>query len=209
MVLQNFIVFEGIDGAGTSTQLKKLAQKIHSGILFSTAEPTGLPTGVFLRRMLKGEFSVDERTAAYLFGADRCEHVFGKGGVVEQLNAGRLVVSDRYFFSTLAYQSVSCGEELPRMLNSAFPLPELLFYFRIPPEVSLGRVIARGEKPEIYENACFQQKTADLYDKVMREYDGTPAAETMKLVTLDASKPIEETAEIIWSYLKNMPILKA
>lgn len=208
MVLHNFIVFEGIDGAGTSTQLKKLAEKIQNGRLFITAEPTGLPTGVFLRRMLRGEFPVDERTAAYLFGADRCEHVFGRGGVVEQLDAGKLVVSDRYLFSTLAYQSVSCGDVLPRLLNSPFPLPELLFYFRIPPEISFKRVISRGEKTEIYEQADFQQKTAALYDRVMKEYDGTPAGETMKLVTLDASKPIEETAEIIWSYLKDMPILK-
>jgi dTMP kinase len=207
MVLQNFVVFEGIDGAGTSTQLKKLTEKIGRSRLFVTAEPTGLPTGVFLRRMLKGEFFVDERTAAYLFGADRCEHVFGTGGIIEQLNTGRLVVSDRYFFSTLAYQSVSCGDRLPRMLNSTFPLPELLFYFRINPEVSFGRVISRGETTEIYENTVFQQKTAALYDKIMQEYDGTPAAETMKLVTLDASKSIEETAEIIWSYLKDMPIL--
>ncbi|MFA6855899.1 MAG: dTMP kinase [Treponema sp.] len=209
MVLHNFIVFEGIDGAGTSTQLKKLAEKVSGDRLFITSEPTGLPTGVFLRRMLKGEFSVDEKTAAYLFGADRCEHVFGTGGIVEQLNSGRLVVSDRYFFSTLAYQSVSCGNELPRMLNSVFPLPELLFYFRINPEVSFGRVISRGEKTEIYEKVDFQQKAATLYDKIMQEYNGTAAAETMQLVTLDAVKPIEETAEIIWSYLKNMPILKS
>jgi dTMP kinase len=208
MVLKNFIVFEGIDGAGTSTQLKKLAEKINSSRLFITAEPTGLPTGVFLRRMLKGEFSVDEKTAAYLFAADRCEHVFGTGGIVENLNAGKLVVSDRYFFSTLAYQSVSCGEDIPRMLNSVFPLPELLFYFRINPEESFRRVISRGEKTEIYEKADFQQKTAIRYDKVMKEYDGTSAAQTMKLVTLDASKPIEETAEIIWSYFRNMPIVK-
>ena len=207
MILQNFIVFEGIDGAGTSTQLKKLTEKIGADKLFITAEPTGLPTGVFLRRLLKGEFSVDEKTAAFLFASDRCEHVFGRDGIVEHIHAGKIVVSDRYMFSTLAYQSVSGGEDLPRFLNSIFPLPQILFYFRIDPELSLKRVLARGEKPEIYENTGFLQKTAVLYDKIMKEYDGTALAESMQLVTIDASKPIEETAEIIWSYLKKLPIV--
>jgi dTMP kinase len=207
MLLQNFIVFEGIDGAGTSTQLKKLSEKIGNDKLFITAEPTSLSTGVFLRRMLKGEFSVDEKTAAYLFAADRCEHVFGSNGIIEHIRGGKIVVSDRYLFSTLAYQSVSGGEDLPQLLNSIFPLPQILFYFRINPEISFRRVLARGEKPEIYENTGFLQKTAALYDKIMKKYNGTALAESMQLVTIDASKPIEETAEIIWSYLKKLPIL--
>ena len=65
MVLKNFIVFEGIDGSGTSTQLRLL--KKHFNNVVVTAEPTDKETGKFLRRMLGGEFSVDERTNAFLF----------------------------------------------------------------------------------------------------------------------------------------------
>ena len=162
MILKNFIVFEGIDGAGTSTQIKKLVERgcaeLGEGRFPATAEPTSGETGRFLRRMLGGEFSVDEKTNAYLFAADRCEHIFGKGGVKELCDSGKIVVSDRYFFSSMAYQSVSCGEELPKLLNSPFPLPEYLFYFVINPEVSLGRVTARGEKKEIYETIEKQKK---------------------------------------------------
>ena len=74
MILKNFIVFEGIDGAGTSTQIKKLVERGNScyeGRFVATAEPTTGETGRFLRRMLGGEFSVDEKTNAYLFAADR------------------------------------------------------------------------------------------------------------------------------------------
>ena len=149
MVLKNFIVFEGIDGAGTSTQIKKLVEK-DPGKYIATAEPTGGATGKFLRQMLAGEFKVDERTNAYLFAADRCEHIFGKGGVQELCNSGKIVVSDRYFFSSLAYQSVSCGLELPMLLNSPFPLPEYLFFFEINPEISLARVNKRNGQKEIY-----------------------------------------------------------
>jgi len=91
MILHNFIVFEGIDGSGTSTQLGILKKKLGDKI-FATAEPTELPTGLFLRRMLKGEFPVDERTAAFLFAADRCEHIYGKGGITEHVQNGKIAV---------------------------------------------------------------------------------------------------------------------
>lgn len=206
MVLKNFIVFEGIDGAGTSTQIKKLVEKgckeYGEGAFLATAEPTTGETGRFLRRMLGGDFSVDEKTNAYLFAADRCEHIFGKDGVKDLCESGKIVVSDRYFFSSMAYQSVSCGEELPRLLNSPFPLPEYLFYFVINPEVSLGRVTSRGEKKEIYETIEKQKKIAAQYEKVISEYEKTAAETGMKIIRIDAEKDIESISKEIWNYLK-------
>ena len=200
MILKNFIVFEGIDGAGTSTQIKKLVE--HDTTRFvQTAEPTTNETGKFLRRMLGGEFSVDEKTNAYLFAADRCEHIFGKGGVQELCESGKIVVSDRYFFSSMAYQSVSCGEELPKLLNSPFPLPEYLFYFVINPEISLGRVTARGEKKEIYETIEKQKRIAAQYEKVISEYEKKAVETGMKIIRIDASKDIETISKEIWDVL--------
>ena len=197
MILKNFVVFEGIDGAGTSTQIKKLVENAPEEYI-ATAEPTSGPTGKFLRRMLSGEFHVDEKTNAYLFAADRCEHIFGKGGVKELCESGKTVVSDRYFFSSLAYQSVSCGLELPQLLNSPFPLPEYLFFFDINPEVSLARVNARNGHKEIYENLEAQKKIAALYEKVISMYESDPRLrEEMKIIRIDASKTIEEVEEII------------
>ena len=207
MILKNFIVFEGIDGAGTSTQIKKLVERGCSergeGAFVATAEPTGGETGRFLRRMLGGEFSVDEKTNAYLFAADRCEHIFGKGGVQELCQAGKTVVSDRYFFSSMAYQSVSCGDELPKLINSPFPLPEYLFYFVINPDVSLGRVTSRGEKKEIYETIEKQKKIAAQYEKVISEYEKTAAETGMKIIRIDAEKSIENISAKIWEELNN------
>lgn len=197
MVLKNFIVLEGIDGAGTSTQIKRLVQT-NPDKYIATAEPTSGPTGKFLRQMLAGDFKVDERTNAYLFAADRCEHIFGKGGVKELCESGKIVVSDRYFFSSLAYQSVSCGLELPQLLNSPFPLPEYLFFFDINPEISLSRVNARNGHKEIYENIEAQKKIAALYEKVISMYEQNPSLrEEMKIIRIDASKTIEEVEEII------------
>ena len=197
MVLKNFVVFEGIDGAGTSTQIKKIVESDPQKFV-ATAEPTSLPTGKFLRRMLSGEFHVDEKTNSYLFAADRCEHIFGKGGVKELCESGKTVVSDRYFFSSLTYQSVSCGLDLPMLLNSPFPLPEYLFFFEINPEISLGRVNARNGQKEIYENLDAQKKIAALYEKVISMYESDPAKrEEMKIIRIDATKSIPEISRII------------
>ena len=167
MILKNFIVFEGIDGSGTTTQIKKLTESFSPESVFTTSEPTGNETGKFIRRVLKGDFCADGRTAAYLFAADRCEHIYGAGGIEEALKNGKLAVSDRYIFSSLAYQSIFCGAELPRLLNSPFPLPELLFYFKIDAETAISRVTKRGGQIEIYEKLDLQRKIAARFDEII------------------------------------------
>ena len=201
MLLKNFIVFEGIDGAGTSTQIKKLVESNPSKYI-ATAEPTKDETGKFLRRMLAGDFSVDEKTNAYLFAADRCQHIYGKYGVIETINSGKTVVSDRYFFSSMAYQAIFCGPELPELLNSPFPLPEYLFFFDINPEISLGRVDSRNEKKEIYEKLDLQKKIAAEYEKIISKHEAGSAESGMKIIRVDATKSIEEIAEFIKSKLQ-------
>jgi dTMP kinase len=205
MLLKKFIVFEGIDGAGTSTQIKKLCSR-NPETFIPTAEPTDRATGRFLRQMLAGDFKVDERTSSYLFAADRCEHLYGENGIVQLLNDGKIVVSDRYFFSSLAYQSATCGTEIPRLVNSPFPLPQVLFYFDINPEISLKRVEGRGGTKEIYEKIDYQKKTAALYEKVISEYENNN--EGMNVIRVDASKSIEEISEFIYNTLINLKIIR-
>ena len=205
MILKNFVVFEGIDGAGTSTQINILKEKKEAERFFFTAEPTDSPTGKILRTVLKGNVELDPRTSAYLFAADRAEHLWGKSGsncgIEKKCSDGKIVISDRYFFSSLTYQSVTCGEELPRLLNSAFPLPQILFFFKISPEISLKRVDVRGER-EIYEKIDFLQATEERYEKLMDEYESKNTG--MKIVRLDASKSKEEVSAQIWQELSKL-----
>ena len=147
--------------------------------------------------MLVGEFSVDEKTNSFLFAADRAEHLYGKNGIIEQINNGKTVISDRYLFSSLAYQSISCGEELPKLLNSTFPLPEILFFFEIDPEISLKRVDSRNEKKEIYEKIETQKKIAMEYEKIISEYENSNPSCGMKIIRIDATKSIEEISDTI------------
>ncbi|QTQ15927.1 dTMP kinase [Treponema parvum] len=210
MVLKNFIALEGIDGSGTSTQLKILSERPEREKFFITAEPTSSPTGVFLRRVLKGELTVEPRTAAFLFAADRNEHINGAKGIREQIAQGKIAISDRYTFSSLAYQSVSCGWELPYKLNEDFPLPQILFFFEIPPDVALKRIKNRNFT-EIYEKREYLEKTAAAYKKTVSFYEKKGECGKngrMKIVRLNAEDSVEKTAEIIWSYMEDLPIFK-
>lgn len=205
MILKNFVVFEGIDGAGTSTQLKILQERKESAKIDFSAEPTSSQTGVFLRQILGGKVNLDPKTVAFLFAADRAEHIYGQNGIENSLKNGKAVIIDRYIFSSLAYQGVSCGKELPRMLNSTFPLPELLFFFDIAPEKSLERIQSRETK-EIYENDKYLTDTRKQYLDVIEEYKNASFAKGMKIVTIDATQTKEEISKIIWSHISKLPI---
>ena len=215
MILQNFIVFEGIDGAGTSTQIEMLKNRPEAKDFLFTAEPTSAPTGKFLRQMLKGDFPLQNESAAYLFAADRNEHVNGKlltqgntlvTGIKEACQSGRKVVSDRYLFSSLAYQSINCPPEVPRLLNSLFPLPQLLFYFEISPKDSLSRLGDRNFR-EIYEKEDFLNRTVQEYHNVLSEYSEKAKNQGMKIILIDAKKTKEEISANIWQEIKNLPIV--
>lgn len=199
MVLKNFIVFEGIDGAGTSTQIKIFADSEYKDKMDFSAEPTSNETGKFLRKMLKGDIQLDPRTSAYLFAADRAEHIWGKDGIEEKCRNGKICISDRYLFSSLTYQSVTCGEKLPSLLNSPFPLPEILFFFEIEPEVSLSRIGGR-ETREIYEKVDFLKATEERYKKIISEFEKKNTG--MKIIRINAELPIEKVTEIIMKELE-------
>mgnify|MGYP000930092720 FL=1 len=184
-VLENFIVFEGIDGTGTSTQLKKLAERCaREGItVHCTYEPTEKETGQLIRKILKGACKTEPRTLAYLFAADRSEHLYGDKGITELCAQGIPVISDRYIFSSLAYQGMTCGNELPAMLNSFFPLPEILVYFSLDPVIADTRMQVRDSR-EIFETIPFLTKVRSQFDRLLEQYRETG----MRLYRIDASK---------------------
>ncbi len=193
-VLRRFVVFEGLDGAGTTTQLKRVEAALGSARIphWTTFEPTNLPTGRLVRQVLRGEVEARPETLARLYSADRHEHLYGPGGVLERLGRGELVVSDRYIFSSLAYQGVACGPDLPRLLNSGFPLPELLVFFDLPATVSMGRVDGRGER-EIFDTLPFQEKVRRTYEESLSEF----ADSGVKILRIDATKSIEAVTEAV------------
>lgn len=197
MILRNFVVFEGIDGSGTTTQANMLKERMGQSLTL-TAEPTKGDVGHLLRRVLSGEVRLDAMTQAYLFAADRSAHLFGEGGIVERAECS-VVLSDRYLFSSLVYQGQTRElSETAHLVNSLFPLPELLFYFRISGEDAFRRVVCRGKPREIFENQDMLRFLSSKYDEVIAKYNGTPLGEGMKVITLDATQRREYIAECIY-----------
>lgn len=193
-VWDRFIVFEGIDGTGTTTQRNLLSRWLESRSIpfHSTAEPTDSEVGRMIRRVLAGELRVRPETLAYLYATDRNEHVFGDGGIRDHLQAGRVVVCDRYLFSSLAYQGCSCGPELPERLNRGFPLPSLLIYFQLSPDHAVSRISGRGT-PDLFERSDFLSEVSRAYEGILDRF----AAQGLKILRIDGSRPIPEIAEKI------------
>lgn len=205
MVLPHFIVLEGIDGSGTSTQIELLKQDFEKSSVFFTAEPTDSKIGTFIRSILSGDITTHPYSRAYLFAADRAEHLYGKDGILEQFSKNKLCICDRYLFSSIAYQGMECGMALPKRLNKDFPLPTLLFYFKIDPDRALER-IAKREKVEIYEKKSLLEKIAKAYDKTIASYRKLPNS-TMKIIDIDATLPIQKIHDLLLNEIKKLPTI--
>lgn len=196
--LPRFVVLEGGDGTGRTTQLQAVDRALtKAGVAhWTTSEPTDRPEGLLIRRILSGELRRDPGTLARLFAADRNEHLREADGILARLARGETVVCDRYVLSSLAYQGVDCGPELPLLLNSDFPFPELLFFFDLPPAQSVTR-LERREKLDIFEDLPFQERVGEGYRRVLASY-GVPG---MKIVRVDASRPVSEVSRTIFGAL--------
>ncbi|MDR2070380.1 MAG: dTMP kinase [Treponema sp.] len=205
-IIHNFAAFEGGDGSGTTTQLELLRKRFAGPGLppfHAASEPTGGPIGVLIRRVLKGETALLPETAARLFAADRNEHLYGPGGILERCGRGELVVSDRYTPSSLVYQGIACGEELPASLNASFPLPELLIFFDLDSETALKRIASRPGR-DIYEYLDFQIQVRTRYKALLPGYEEAG----VRVERIDASLPPGEIAELVWRAVRKMPILE-
>ena len=199
-IVRNFIVLEGLDGAGTTTQGTLLHQRfLQEGITsILTQEPTKMPIGRLIRSFLKKEYTAAPSTMAHLFASDRNEHLYGPGGILEETAKGSMVISDRYLFSSLAYQSVDCDPAFVEGLNSRFPLPEILIYIDVHPEVGEKRLVSRAER-EIYEFEEFQSRVLTNYLRILEEYSGT----RMRILRIDGDRSPDWIHDGIWSFIQN------
>ena len=171
-----FVVLEGIDGAGTTTQVARLADRLRAdgGLpVRSTREPSDGPIGALVRQVLTGRVVAVERlapgwaTMALLFAADRMDHV--ECDIEPFVAHGGVMISDRYDASSLAYQSVSSGSggekavEWIRSLNRHAMRPDLTIVLDLAPDLAAVRRQARGEPAQLYEQNEVQRALAAFY----------------------------------------------
>ena len=184
------VAIEGIDGAGKGTQARLLARWIREKgyEVFLTKEPTDGAIGKLIRRSLRTS-CFDARTEALLFAADRSEHL---REIMEKLHQGRVVITERYVYSSLAYQSAS-GLEMSwiREINSFAPEADLVIYLDVEPRVALRRISSpnslrrsvRGR--EHFERLEFLEKVREVYLSLAEEsenFEVVPAEGTINEV---------------------------
>lgn len=167
-ILKNFIVFEGLDGAGTTTQSRLITDKQSESHF--TFEPTDGEIGRFIRKVLGKEFKLTAHALAHLFTADRSEHLYGPGGIIELCRKGDMVICDRYLYSSIAYQSLNLDFTDVVEMNSSFPHPEHLFFIDTPVELCLERIGKRQEERELFEKRELLEEIQKNYYRLIEYY---------------------------------------
>ena len=185
-----FIVFEGTDGSGKSTQMKLLGKYLKAeGIAcYLTHEPTDSPFGALLKSCLTGRVDADEHAIAALFAADRLDHITNPvNGILMWLEEGVSVLCDRYYLSSFAYNGGFVPTEWVIELNRpAMQLlrPDLTVFLDLPPEDGMARVARRGET-ERYETLEKQRGIREKYFEMFRRFGKD---ETVAIVRSEAEK---------------------
>lgn len=203
-----FVVIEGIDGSGKTTQAKRLVAYLEKQGKQSiyTKEPTDQVTGKLIRRILKGETSLPLVALQYLFAGDRAVHQIQ---IEKYLKKGLTVVSDRYFWSSAVYgmvdRGISSSEENDKesllvalsilSMYHRFILPDHTFYLRVSTEEAISRMDKTEKELEIYEKK-------EKLEKIRLGYDWLAKKFAKEITVVDGERSPEETTENIIRLLK-------
>ncbi len=186
-----FIAVEGIDGAGKTTTVTEIEQFLvrRGYAVLRTSEPTGGDSGRAIRALLAGKEDRPHlhHELALLFAADRLRHLADE--IEPALAAGKTVLTDRYLFSSLAYQSVVLPYEWVQEINRFALLPDIVVYIGVSLDTACARIAAHRPKADLFEKRAFLEKLLDTYERVIREY-----GDRVCVVRLDGEVKMEEIA---------------
>ncbi len=194
-----FIAFEGIDGSGKSTQIKLLAEKLKEQKLahYITMEPTDSPIGCLIQQILTGRVKTDNKVVAALFAADRLDHLLNDvNGIKEKVDAGTVVLTDRYYFSSYAYQCVDMPMEQVIALNqqsSEIMRPDLNIFIDIDAGTAMERIMKNRYQVELFEKKSRLERTREGYREAFERMKGIE-----KIVVIDGTRTVEEVAFKVW-----------
>jgi dTMP kinase len=193
-----FVAFEGGEGTGKSTQAGLLLDWLGLREIPArrTSEPGGTPPGARIRALLLDPATGDlaPRAEALLYAADRAHHVHAV--VRPGLDAGEVVVTDRYVDSSLAYQGAGRAldlEEVRRLSDWATGglLPDLTVLLDLPPEAGLARALGRAAADRL------EAESLDFHERVRATFRALADAEPHRYLVLDAGRPAEEVAAAV------------
>jgi len=170
------IVLEGIDGAGTTTQGRRLVRRLRQRgwRTHFTWEPSRGPIGRYIRACLAQTPGPSPERLALLFAADRVDHY--ETEIAPLLDAGAIVVSDRYLLSSLAYQGVEGDARWVAQLNRRAPRADLTILVDVPTSEAARRRRWRGTHPDRYERDAFLDGVAGRYRLLAKQRGAGPMA---------------------------------
>ncbi len=148
-ILKNFYCIEGIDGSGKTSIINKLKTicKNESRYYFTKEPSSGIIGEMIKEQLMNFKNPLKESIFAYLYAADRHDHLYKKGGILEILNTkSTKIITDRYLFSSIAYQG-----KLGYELNKNFPLPEKVFFIKIDPKIAYERIQKNRTQSDLFE----------------------------------------------------------
>jgi dTMP kinase len=184
------IVIEGLDGAGTTTQAHRLVQHLRARgkTAHATREPSDGPIGVLIREMLRGSHAlpidkISQSTFGLLFAADRMDHM--QREVEPQIAAGAIVVSDRWYHSSLAYQGTGADRDWIAQLNARARRPDLTVFLKVRPEIAAARRVAAGRVAELFEDMKMQEDVDAGYKATLSEL--AASGESIEILDGEAS----------------------
>jgi len=204
-----FIVFEGIDGSGKSTQARLLSDRlIKEGFkVYTTFEPTDSTIGSIIRNIFKHKMEADHKTIAALFLADRLNHLQNNiNGILKKMEEGYTVISDRYYFSSYAYHGTHMDMDWVIAANSLCSnllRPDINIFIDVPPEVSMQRLREGRNMIELYESSenlhAVRKKYFEAFDKLKHEENIfiTDGNRTSKIIFADVWKKLATMLTII------------
>lgn len=196
-----FVVLEGLDGSGTTTQGQVLAQRLRDlgERAHFTAEPSSGPIGSQIRMMLAGRLvgyrggAWDRRSLALLFAADRLDHL--QADIEPRIESGQHVICDRYLLSSIAYQSLDNPVAWVEEINRFAPPPDLTLYLRVPAKVALERRLAASPgRAELFETLQQQRRIERNYEAAVERH-----GRRQRLKVIDGTQPIDEVSEALWA----------
>ena len=204
----NLIVFEGVDGSGTTTQAELLrARFARVGLpAHVTAQPSSGPVGTLIRQVLSrrlvsiGGKAPGWATMSLLFAADRQDQQ--ENEIEPNLREGVNVICDRYVHSSVIYQGLSAtGKDVRGWIhevNRHIRKPDVVFYMRVAAAEALKRRAARNGRMEIFDDTDFQATLVSEYDRIEEFFPGS------RIITIDASGTMEEIADEVWTVVEEM-----
>lgn len=199
------IALEGIDGSGKSTQAAYLYERLKKeGVCCElTMEPTASPIGALIRQILKGEFRTDNCVIAGLFVADRLDHLLNEAdGIAAKVESGMTVITDRYYFSSYAYNSVDMPMDWVIQANkpsSAILRPAVNLFIDVDPDVALERIAKNRRHVELFETKERLKLVRENYRKAFQMLE-----DEERCVIIDGNRPQEEIAESVWEAVREI-----